>query len=86
MEATLKLDRNYLIVSRREESYAEMNSEEHLSCPGTTQLKLCTKPMALVSAQDQLCLTALLYDHEGIENLRTRNDPIANFANSSLPG
>ena len=57
--ATLKLDRNYLIVSRRKESYAEMNSEEYLSCPGTPQLKLCTKPVALVSAQDKLCLTDL---------------------------
>ena len=32
--ATLKLKRNYLIVSRREESYAEMKSEEYLSCLG----------------------------------------------------
>ena len=32
--ATLKLERNYLIVSRREESYAEMKSEEYLSCLG----------------------------------------------------
>ena len=62
--ATLKLNRNYLIVSRREESYAEMNSEEYLSCPCTPQLELCTKPVALVSAQDQLCLTVLLYEHE----------------------
>ena len=62
--ATLKQDRNYLIVSGREEIYAEMISEEYLSCPGTPQLKMCTKPMALVSAQDQICLTALLYDHE----------------------
>ena len=29
--ATLNLERNYLIVSRREESYAEMKSEEYLS-------------------------------------------------------
>ena len=62
--ATLKLDRNYLIVSRREEIYAEMNSEEYLSCPGTPQLKLCAKRAALVSSQDQLCLIALLYNHE----------------------
>ena len=41
-----------------------MNSEEYLSCPNTPQLKLCTKPMALVSALDQLCLTALLDDPE----------------------
>ena len=32
--------------------------------PRTPQMKLCTKPVALVSAQDQLCLTALLYEHE----------------------
>ena len=50
--ATLKLDRNYLTVSRREVSYAEMNKEEYLSWPGTPQLKLCAKPVALVSAQD----------------------------------
>ena len=62
--ATLKLDRNYIIVSRREESYAEMNCEEYLSCSGTPELKLCTKPVALVSERDQLCLTTLLYDHE----------------------
>ena len=61
--ATLKLERNYLIVSRREESYAEMKSEEYLSCLGTQLLILCTKPVALVSAQDQLCLTSLLYNH-----------------------
>ena len=29
--ATLKLEKNYLIVSRREESYAEMKSEEYQS-------------------------------------------------------
>ena len=62
--ATLKLERNYLIVSRREESYAEMKSEEYLSCLGTQLLILCTKPVALVSAQDQLCLISLLYNHE----------------------
>ena len=62
--AKLKLDPNYLIVSRREKRYAEMNSEEYLSCPSTPQLKLCTKPAALVSSQDQLCLIALLYNHE----------------------
>ena len=62
--ATLKLERNYLIVSRREESYAEMKSEEYLSCLGTQLLILCTKPVALMSAQDQLCLTSLLYNHE----------------------
>ena len=62
--ATLNLERNYLIVSRREESYAEMESEEYLSCLGTQLLILCTKPVALVSAQDQLCLTSLLYNHE----------------------
>ena len=62
--ATLKLERNYLIVSRREESYAEMKSEEYLSCLGTQLLILFTKPVALVSAQDQLCLTSLLYNHE----------------------
>ena len=62
--ATLKLDRNYLIVSRREERYAEMNSKEYRSCSDTPQLTICTKPVALVSAQDQLCLRALLYDHE----------------------
>ena len=62
--ATLKLERSYLIVSRREESYAEMKSEEYLSCWGTQLLRLCTKPVALVSTQDQLCLTSLLYNHE----------------------
>ena len=62
--ATLKLERNYLIVSRRDESYAEMKSEEYLSCLGIELLILCTKPVALVSAQDQLCLTSLLYNHE----------------------
>ena len=62
--ATLKLEGNYLIVSRREESYPEMKSEEYLSCLGTQLLILCTKPVALVSAQDQLCLTSLLYNHE----------------------
>ena len=62
--ATLKVDPNYLILSRREESYEEKNSEEYLSCPSTPHLKLCTKPVALVSAHDQFCLTALLYDHE----------------------
>ena len=62
--ATLKLERNYLIVSRREECYAETKSEEYLSCLGTQLLILCTKPVALVSAQDQLCLTSLLYNHE----------------------
>ena len=62
--AILKLERNYLIVSRREESYAEMKSEEYLSCLGKQLLILCTKPVALVSAQDQLCLTSLLYNHE----------------------
>ena len=62
--ATLKLERNYLIVSRREESYAEMKSEEYLSCLGTQLLILCNKPVALVSVQDQLCLTSLLYNHE----------------------
>ena len=50
--ATLKIERNYLIVSRREESYAELKSEEYLSCLGTQLLILCTKPVALVSAQD----------------------------------
>ena len=62
--ATLKLERNFLIVSRREESYAEIKSEEYLSCLGTQLLILCTKPVALLSAQDQLCLTSLLYNHE----------------------
>ena len=62
--ATLKLESNYLIVSRREESYAEMKSEEYLSCLGTQLLILCTKPVALVSGQNQLCLTSLLYNHE----------------------
>ena len=62
--ATLKLERNYLIISRPEESYAEMKREEYLSCLGTQLLILCTKPVALVSAQDQLCLTLLLYNHE----------------------
>ena len=62
--ATLKLETSYLIVSRTEESYAEMRSEEYLSCWGTKLLRLCTKPVALVSAQDQLCLTSLLYNHE----------------------
>ena len=51
MAATLKLERNYLIVSRREESYAEVKSEEYLSCLWTQLLILCTKPVALVSAQ-----------------------------------
>ena len=41
-----------------------MKSEEYLSCLGTQLLILCTKPVALVSAQDQLCLTSLLYNHE----------------------
>ena len=62
--ATLKLERNYLILSRREESYTEMKSEEYLSCLGTQLLILFTEPVALVSAQDQLCLTSLLYNHE----------------------
>ena len=62
--ATRKLESNYLIVSRREESYAEMKSEEYLSCLGTQLPILCTKPVALVSAQDQGCLTSLLYNHE----------------------
>ena len=62
--ATLKFERNYVIVSRREESYAEMKSEEYLFCLGTQLLILCTKPVALASAQDQLCLTSLLYNHE----------------------
>ena len=62
--ATLKLEKNYLIASRREESYAEMKSEEYLSCLRTQLLINCTKPVALVSAQDQLCLTSLLYNHE----------------------
>ena len=62
--ATLKVERNYLIVSRREESYDEMKSEEYLSCMGTQLLILCTKPVALVSVQDQLCLTSILYNHE----------------------
>ena len=64
MAATLKLEMNYLIVSKQEESYAEMKSEEYLSCLGTQLLILCTKPVALLSAQDQLCLTSLLYNHE----------------------
>ena len=42
----------------------KMRSEEYLSCLGTQLLILCTKPVALVSAQDQLCLTSLLYSHE----------------------
>ena len=58
-----KLEGNYLIVSRQE-SYAEMKGEEYLSCLGTQLLILCTKPVALVSAQDQFCLTSLLYNHE----------------------
>ena len=62
--ATLKLERNYFFVSRREESYVELKSEEYLSCLGTQLLILCTKPVALVSAQDPLCLTSLLYNHE----------------------
>ena len=62
--ATLKLEKNYLIVSNREESYAEMKNEEHLYCLGTQLLILCTKPVALVSAQDQLCLTSFLCNHE----------------------
>ena len=41
-----------------------MKSEEYLSCLGTQLLILCTKPVALVSAQDQLCLTSLLYNYE----------------------
>ena len=42
-----------------------MISEEYLSCPGYTTVKTAhKKPVALVSAQDQLCFTALLYDHE----------------------
>ena len=64
MAANLKLERNYLIVSRREESYAEMKSEEYMSCLGTQLLILCTKPVALLSAQNQLCLTSLLYNYE----------------------
>ena len=39
-----------------------MKSEEYLSCLGTQLLILCPKP--LVSAQDQLRLTSLLYNHE----------------------
>ena len=62
--ATLKLERNYLIVSRREESYAKMKNEEYLSFLGTQLLILCTKSLALLSAQDQMCLTSLLYNHE----------------------
>ena len=58
------LERNYLIVSRREETYAKLKSEESLSCLGIQLLILCNKPVALVSAQDQLCLTSLLYNHE----------------------
>ena len=41
-----------------------MKSEEYLSCLGTQLLILCSKPVALVSAQDQLCLTSLLYNHQ----------------------
>ena len=41
-----------------------MKSEEYLSCLGTQLLILCTMPVALVSAQDQLCLTSLVYNHE----------------------
>ena len=41
-----------------------MKSGEYLSCLGTQLLLLCTKPVALVSAQDQFCLTSLLYNHE----------------------
>ena len=62
--ATLKLERNYWIASIREESYAEMKSEEYLSCLGTQLLILCTKPVALVSAQDQFCLISLQCNHE----------------------
>ena len=62
--ATMKLDRNYLIVSRREGGYAEINKEDYLPCPGTPQLKFCTNLVAFVSAQDHLCLTALLYEFE----------------------
>ena len=62
--ATLKLEKNYLIVSRREESYAEMKSEVNLYCLVTQLLILCTKPVALVSGQGQLCLTSLLYIRE----------------------
>ena len=62
--ATLTLEKNCLIVSRREESYGEMKSEEYLSCLGTPLLILYTEPVALVSTQDQLCLTSLLYNHE----------------------
>ena len=32
--------------------------------PRYTTVKFVHKPVALVSSQDQLCLTALLYDHE----------------------
>ena len=85
--ATLKLERNYLIVSRREESYAEMKSEEYLSCLRTQLLILCTKPVALVSAQDQLCLTFTPIQSRGscVEDLQTRSNRIANFTDSNLP-
>ena len=36
MAATLNSDRNFLIVSRRDEKYAEMNSDGYLSCPKKT--------------------------------------------------
>ena len=44
--------------------YAEVKNEEYMSCLGTQLLILCTQPVALVSSQDQLCLTSLLYNHE----------------------
>ena len=62
--ATLKLERNHFILSRQGESYAERNIKECLLCPVKSQLSLCTKPVALVITRDQLCLRALLYDHE----------------------
>ena len=86
--ATLKLERNYLIISWREESYAEMKSEEYLSCLGTQLLIIWTMPVALVSAQDQFCLTSLLpMQSRGrcFEDLHARSNRIANFTDSNLP-